>query len=334
VSVQGVDTPGWILGGGLLALAAFVGGAAVAGRRAAINKIDEKARKYPDQTKILIDMARAGTCGLSAEDRQAFARQAQRVGEAAEDRAVSGSLLDLSYYLKKAYDEPESRELCAAGIGAAWRAEHPFRKVRPGDPYDVLRPHVDDASSVLALDRARRLPKPPPATMLERADELHLYETFNMGGPPSVPYSRSLALGLLGSARSELRSALLSTPESRSSARHSLERAIEIVDRALAWAQNSSLKFDAGMETLHAVHDAPEARKVRGRGERVWQDRVKLAFDFAQKATQYVNSYNNWVRQLRAEEELAQEPGSEEDRQLHLNLARKLQAMFPDFYTA
>jgi hypothetical protein len=71
VSAQGVDGPGWIFGGGLLALAAFVGGAAVAGGRpraaAKLNELVEGSSLTGKTTQDLNQFLHAMVPGLVAQ---------------------------------------------------------------------------------------------------------------------------------------------------------------------------------------------------------------------------------------------------------------------------
>jgi len=137
--------------------------------------------------RFAVDLAKQGTCGQSAETRQKLARVAQGIGESNEDRAVAAPYGDLAYILKHADDTRESHEHCAQALGEIWRTEHPFRRGREGDPYDVLLPHVSDALAVAALDRARRLPKPPSgllkyAHILDRIERKQSLQGYDLSG--------------------------------------------------------------------------------------------------------------------------------------------------------
>ena len=156
--------------------------------------------RLPPGVRLLLDLARGGKCGQHEPDELA-ARSAQEQGEWHEDRASSDAFLDLAYALRNLSGDGASNELCAGALAEAWRAEYPFRRVKDGDPLEVLVPHPDDARAARALDRARALPRPPVA--LARLGRVvgELERGRPPGKTPKEPFNRQLALALVAEAK-------------------------------------------------------------------------------------------------------------------------------------
>ncbi len=110
--------------------------------------------------RYLLDFAEHGICGdpLRSDPGRvdialAFAEEAD-----ADDLAVARPLRDLHWVLKNGTSEE-----CARVVGTAWRSQHPFRPVRPGDSYELLVPQDDRVRAMVALDQAARLVASPTA---------------------------------------------------------------------------------------------------------------------------------------------------------------------------
>ncbi len=108
--------------------------------------------------RYLLNFAEYGTCGdpLRSESGKldialAYAEEAE-----ADDLAVAEPLKNLHWILKNG-----THEECAQAVGNAWRAQHPFRPTRAGDPYEMLAPQNDRVRAMIALDQAATLPTLP-----------------------------------------------------------------------------------------------------------------------------------------------------------------------------
>ncbi len=216
----------------------------------ALNAVREPKKSLSDkltpQARVLVDMAKAGACGQPPSDRQQFARRVLEVGQFGDDAAVAEALVELSEHLDLAEDSRDSHELCARAVGEAWRRHAPFRVARAGDPLDVLIPHLTPAEAVLALDRARALP-PAPATALVR-------RTYELDRPPSafsVPYSRNLALALLGEAEAAYRDFVSVQPSDCGYGQYAVDYNVEMMAGLLtklrAWIESEPSALDTGI---------------------------------------------------------------------------------------
>ena len=217
----------------------------------ALNAVREPKKSLGDkltpQARLLVDMAKAGACGQPPADRQKLARLVLEVGQFGDDAAVAEALVELSKHLDLAEDSRDSHELCARAVGEAWRRHAPFRVSRAGDPLDVLFPHLTPAEAVLALDRARTLP-PAPATALVR-------RTYELDRPPSafsVPYSRNLALALLGEAEAAYKDFVSVQPSDCGSDQYAVDDNVEKLARLLtelrAWIESEPSALDTGID--------------------------------------------------------------------------------------
>jgi hypothetical protein len=346
-----VTDAGWVLvGGGVAGFAALLGLAA-SGERAVLDEVQADRSRYSPQTRLMLDMARAGTCGQPVEDRRRWATAALEVAEWSPYRAVAEPLGELSQVLRTALDEEWSRQFWAHGLGAAWRAEYSFRRARLGDPYDVLRPQADDAASALALDRARRLPR-VPAALVERGGEVAMYGALDVG-TSVVPYSRSLALALIGAAEAELWSSYDALAEAiRDSGAHHLRRTLdfahEVLHAARLWVEYPTLRYVAIESVLTIGLPQKKRSGVRWRAS---DERLRRVTGLARRAVEYVRGYAGLVPALRQAEDavvlararLAAYRGDPKATPFQLADAeqdlvhaeaeeRRLQAMFPDFY--
>ncbi len=114
--------------------------------------------------RYLLNFAEYGRCGdpIRSEPGNldialAYAEEAE-----ADDLAVAEPLRDLHWILKEG-----DSEACAKAVGSAWRAQHPFRLTRAGDPYEMLTPQNDRVRAMIALDQAARLVVPPTTALIE-----------------------------------------------------------------------------------------------------------------------------------------------------------------------
>ncbi len=151
--------------------------------------------------RYLIDFAYTGRCGDPLRSAPGNVGVALTMAEHADNAglAVSEPLRDLHWILENG----DSKE-CAQGVGAAWRAQHPFRPAVDGDPYSVLAPHLSRAVALIALDRAAALSSLPPMRLVRLDREVEhvlestpVYEQFC----DHNPCTREVALDLGVQAR-------------------------------------------------------------------------------------------------------------------------------------
>ena len=284
----------------------------------ALNAVRGKSlgEKLTPQARVLVDMAKAGACGQPAADRKQRARLVREIGQFGDDAAASEALIELSQHLDLAEDSRDSHELCARAVGEAWRRHAPFRVSRTGDPLDVLTPHLTPAEAVLALDRARTLPPAPAAVLLRRSADLNCsFDLYNVNATThynyNVPYSRSMALSLLGVAESELRKLAANT---KRNVKQQLNNVQSFLKRVRGWVESEELptvnptKDFLDLAGSNSIYVFTRQLRQAGVVERVSADLVTSVVNLAE----YVRLYAELVDVLK-----------------HTS---KLRAVFPEFY--
>ena len=298
-----------------------------------------RGRKYPPGVRLMLDMARAGTCGQPREDRERLAPAAQATGEWSEDRASSDAFLDLADVLRDATDDGT---LCAGALAEAWRRTYPFRRPREGDPYDVLLPHCEagwasercDAAAVRALDHALALPR-PPLELRWRAVEIDTFlnNDLNDALDEDTHFDRVLALGLLGAARQELEKLAGWCQGDEEEVRSDLLR---YVNAATAWVQRWQFtRMDHGWRYVY--YAAPfevglDERKpglyrvfLRARRALVYMGHFAAKIDDLLMREKQVERYSRYVQQD-PDEARFHEALAESERKV-----AELQRLFPEY---
>jgi hypothetical protein len=263
--------------------------------------------------RYLLDVAKVGACS-APPPRSIWAAGARSLAERAalEDHTVAPALEDLADVL-----EEGDRNMCAAGLGSAWRAAHPPTREpgldlialrvppRPeGDPCDVANAQLDDTHALLALRRAAVLPRPPVAAVRHGQEaELALHRLGAMINT-SRPFDKYLATSLVRLAESHIRN----LPDSKQK-----EVLRDHMEKAKLWLNSP--------ERSHGTVSATDVLNIMGEidfgtgSQFDSADQLYEAGAHAVSALQYLNKYDDILKKLAA----WGRPGEKE-------------GMFPDYY--
>jgi hypothetical protein len=328
--------------------------------QAALNAVSATKRKYPPETKLLLDMARAGTCGQPAESRKRYAPLAQETADFTPDRAASTPLADLAYVLREASDDRESHELCARGVGATWRAAAPFRQARSGDPFDVLLPHLTDIEALIALDRARQLPELPPTGLLKREAEINAVLSIDYPvWAATQPYSKSLASALLSTANAKVQQLHEIWESDASKGVDNWIRTSEpLIRNAQLWVDKHELSYSAALyEAINRLVDdntgfevtaerCADSRDIDVCSANLCREARNVA-RVVSRALAYVSAFNGLVQHIELAEKSIQQMVNFAQKANSPDIIQKLRtryatdvvrvrmgrALFPDFYS-